>query len=246
MKPLLIFGLLAAFAVTVRAQDAPAAPEKPVPPPGPLIQARAPEYSRWTMTTFTTSGPQAQGGTSDGSQPAPSNTIASATTITKTGDTIHVTWSDWNSDVWNIWVQGRLQAFVWPDGKTIGVPAPQPPSTSSKSKYGNPLFQDFTASDFHGFEWISPANFTGIEKVGGKKCLIFRSTSSFLGVTSPLVAATDLETRLPVQLQDGTMTTVYQFQAIGQTMQSPPENVQKFFNTLPHNTASSVPAPAPY
>jgi hypothetical protein len=246
MKPLFIFGLLAGFVLAAQAQDTPSAPEKPVPPPGPLIQARAPQYSRWTMTTFATAGPQAQGGTGDGAQSSAANTIASTTTITKTGDIIHIAWADWNKDVWNIWVQGRLQAFVWPDGKTIGVPAPPPPSIGPKSKLNNQLFQNFTVSDFQGFDWISPASFTGIEKVGGRKCLIFKSTASFLGVSHPLVAATDLETRLPVQLQDGTLTTVYQFQTIGEAMQSPPENVQKFFNSLPHNVSSSVSTPAPY
>jgi hypothetical protein len=285
MKLLPVLSFLAVSASALQAQEQ-AASQPPVLPPGPLIQKRAPEYSRWTITVFSAPGkppPKAASAMSPSANPAPASptqaspqtyptvmasppanpapaspaltsttlaspnslvsatslhTIFSSTTVTKTGDLIRVAWADGNNEVWNIWVMGSRQVCVWPDGKRMGTPAAIATPLGSSSSAGNPLFQNFTDSDFHGFEWISPSNFTGFDLINGKKCLIFKSDTG--------LAATDFETRLPVQLQANGELTLYRFQPVRSTMQSPPDAVQIYFKSLAPTATAPVPTPAPY
>jgi hypothetical protein len=201
--------------------------EVPVPPPGPLIQKRAPDFAKWTVTVSLDENAQGQSGTaspSGGSSPnnAPSKKITTKKVITKTRDVIHVEFTDEDGRVWNLWDQGSLHAFIWPDGKTANFAAP-----SLSSENTNFLYLDFSNSDFDGFDWISASNYKGIKEVAGKSCLVFEGIMEFGGLPMKANAAIDLATRLPVQSQGPTGVVSYEFSDPPAEMQAIPSSIER-------------------
>ena len=82
-------------------------------------------------------------------------------------------------------------------------------------------------ADFPEFAWISKQNFTGIQTIEGKKCLVFTATvdperienprlfaqtsgNSDPNAKMPATAIIDLDTRLPVSVQCGSRVQTYQ------------------------------------
>lgn len=210
-------------------------PTKPKLPPGPLIQQHAPEYSRWTIF----SKPIAKNGEEE-NKPGGGQKNASAKaepkfSITKTGNITRVIYFDDAKQPWNIWCFDRQVIAVWPDGKNVGFAA-----KPTRPDAYNPLYMDFSKSDFQGFEWISERNFAGISDVLGKKCLVFRDTvkrtepgmrsddpdPASASFESGAVASIDLETRLPVTLVNENGLFIYQFYDPPAAMQTLPANVQ--------------------
>ena len=212
-------------------------PALPPIPPGPLIQKRAPDFSHW-MVTFKTA-PAASGATPSPSQPSDPNSIITQDTVTKTENIIHVEFIDTQKRAWNIWVQGGRDMIQWPDGKSVGFVAKPPPYVV------NPLYRDFSSSDFSGFEWISAANFTGIQSIGGISCLVFKDTLLTNGVSLQVEAATDVKTRLPVRLINGQGQFTYAFLSPPSTEQTLPANVQKLIVDQRNNEKSLARRPGP-
>jgi hypothetical protein len=62
-------------------------------------------------------------------------------------------------------------------------------------------FPDYTKVDFPDMEWISPTTYQGVQVMGGRPCLVFK--------TGEMTAWIDLESRLPVQWQRGNETRTF-------------------------------------
>lgn len=76
-----------------------------------------------------------------------------------------------------------------------------------------------TTNSFPEFDWISVANFTGVEKVAGRECNVFREGGKS--------AAIDAETKLPVQLIFNGQTRTYTFGELEKPLMLPPALVEK-------------------
>lgn len=156
------------------------------------------------------------------------------TTITKTGSILHLA-MPLQGQTWNIWRIGAVISTIYPDGKSCGAVAPSPTRDSP-----NPLYVDFSQSDFDGFDWLSLDKYTGIKTFLGKKCIVFKSQvkgapAADSGAAStadsiPLIAYIDFETRLPVALQNNDEERIYQFLPPPTDMQVPPPMVLAFLN----------------
>jgi hypothetical protein len=225
MRPILICLFLVGWIGCLHAQSS--SSEIPVPPPGPLIQNRAPDFSQWTVTVSLDQSSQQQAGGAGSSGGSSTNNVSAKSiiikkVITKTHDIVHVEYTDEQGRVWNLWEQGSLHAFVWPDGKTASFAA-----SSLSVENVNPLYLDFSNSDFDGFDWISVNNYKGIKEVAGKSCLVFEGIVKFGGIPMNASAATDLTTRLPVQYKGPTGVTSYEFSAPPSEMQTIPANIER-------------------
>jgi hypothetical protein len=206
---LILFGLMACAASHALAQTSPSSTPKPAPPPGPLIQKRAPEFSQWVIYSKADDGGKAESKSSPDGHPK--------FAITKTGKIINVIYLDEHAKAWSIWCLPEGIVAIYPDGKNVGlVERPTDPDSI------NPLYQDFSESDFSGFSWISADNFTGIGEVHGQKCLLFKKGQA--------EASTDLVTRLPVSLVNENGTTSYEFRAPPTVLLTLPEQVQRFID----------------
>jgi hypothetical protein len=230
--------LLLGVASVAHAQQAPA---KPVPPPGPLIQKRAPDFSCWILTLKIAPSSKGLDDAPNSEQKDDSKNTLTTNTFTKTGDVLRVQYTDEQKREWNIWLQGKQQVVVFSDGKSIGFAAQPPPGIV----VATPLCRDFSKEDFQGFDWISVSNYTGIKQIDGKSCLEFRGTINTNGLLSPVAAYTDLKTRLPVQLDNAGMLSLYEFQAPPSTVQSLPSNVEKLIVDQRRKEQSLAPRPGP-
>jgi hypothetical protein len=205
--------------------QSPAPVEKPVPPPGPLIQKRAPDFARW-VTRAKISMPKPPEKTSAAATGSPASDDEEIVTVTKTGAVVHVERTDEQRKTWQTWCRGTVQIAVTPGSQIYLVAAPP------NKDVVNPLYFDFSNSDFEGFEWISAQNYTGIKPVLGKNCLTFKDDRRVTGTLAPapvsnaLVACIDLETRLPVALMNDNGIVTYQFLKPPEAMQDLPANVQ--------------------
>jgi hypothetical protein len=208
------------------------APEpKETPPPGPLIQKRADDFSCWTITqklaaATASPSPASASGKKD------SDGSLQTTSFVKTGDVLRAIIVDSQHRTWNIWVKNGMQVVIWPDQKSVGV-VTKPGSSSDI----NPFYVDLSASDFPVFQWISADNYAGIRTVLGKRCLIFKDKVKALpkgekdnGIVSESVAAVDYDTRLPVSLSNGYGMFLYTFLAAPKDMQTLPESVQTYID----------------
>jgi hypothetical protein len=182
------------------------------PPPGPLIVPKAPEFARWTVKTNSssaeTSGKPARG---------------LVAYVEKTGEMHHITQEEVNGTKIEVWRQGNLFFLLRPEW-------PRPLLCEK-----DPAGPGMARADFKQFDWISKANFAGIEKRGGRDCLIFRASlaaraSEAPGVPSPgappvqTVAWTDLETRLPVAIEQDGQVSAYFFETLPAILlQLPPQ-----------------------
>jgi hypothetical protein len=236
MKSRIHLSLLLVCGVGLLRAHPPASPSNIPLPPGPLIQQRAPEFSRWTIFSKPTAKDNDEQNKPSGTTPKSSSPNGDPKfSITKTGNITRVVYFDDAKQPWNIWCFDRSVIAVWPDGKNVGIAA----KPTGPDAY-NPLYMDFSKSDFQGFEWISEKNFAGISEVLGRKCLVFRDTVKRTppGMQSDdpdpasasfehgAVASIDLETRLPVTLVNENGLFIYQFYDPPAALQTLPANVQ--------------------
>ena len=197
-------------------------------PSGPLIQIRAPDFAEWVITKKVGSISDSNSG-SNTSPDAPSATATESTqdTVTKTHNVVRVVRLDTRKLPWTIWCHGAQEYMIWPDGKSCAQLTP-----GQKDLPPNPFYIDFSASDFSGFEWISPRTYTGIKSYQGSKCMVFQTASSLpndSGVPSTptkQIAYIDFTSRLPVALQSGGEEYLYKWHAPPQELLSFPSKVQ--------------------
>jgi len=193
-------------------------------PPGPLIQERAPKMARWLITLVVGKAKAPESPSAAGQKgAAPKLPWASKVAVTKTDEIIREETLDEKGQTWSAWCLPGLQITVWPDGKSWFV---QQAQANRDPNVPVAMFTDYSKSDFPGFEWISEKNYTGIQKVGSKTCLVFRDVSALMSPeelkqmspgdegsnpTISVVASIDVETRLPVALTRGNEAHTYEF-----------------------------------
>jgi hypothetical protein len=217
----------------------------PTPPPGPLIQKRAPDFAQWVVRNLPVAKTNQDGDSGKSSQKSPPDSGKVKAVFIKTGQIIRVAVVDDRKRVWNIWVTGSqetLEAVEWPDKKNVGH-VPNPTATER-----SPFYFDFSKSDFDGFDWLSPSNFVGIQDVMGRKCLVFSSTRRRGGAYDvTITACTDLETRYPVSLVDENGPVTFQFLAPPSAMQTLPITIQAMMNKESQTEQALAPGPGkPY
>lgn len=214
MKKLFLTALLLVSSSSAWAQQGAGATNVPPLPQGPLLK-RAPEFSEWVIT-YAMSQPVAADKKGDKSgrapevQPQPGPDIAQGTPatpkrviVTSAGPVRHVVTIDSDGRKTEAWCKGNLQVFDKPEWSA--------PVVTDGLNLDDALRIDFSKTDFPGFEWISPSNYRGVQKVGERDCLIF---SDVVVANKDVVARTateaqdeakysakayvDLERRLPV------------------------------------------------
>jgi len=216
MKKLAILFILVLFAGrldTINAQASPA--PKPTPPPGPLIQKRAPNFSHWNIITKSI----ASQGSSDDKKGGATTGQLKGVEVTKTGAIIHTILTDQTGQVWNLWNQATVHVVISPNGKDVGF-AQRPLDPEAV----NPFFIDYSSSDFFGFEWISAGNYKGEKSYHGKTCLFFDGS----GESNQMYAYIDKDSRLPLALVKEGQAEIYEFQSPPTQMQELPPNARQF------------------
>jgi hypothetical protein len=242
--PILIFpSLLVALVFQAGGQTVEPTP-RPTPPPGPLIQKRAPGFSSWVISVQLpgAAAPKSSDETSveNGEQADKINAEESKKetpklSVTKTGKVYHVRLVDGQKQIWDVWSDGTVTAAEPRKGENAEFVAPPGDRDSI-----NPLYVNFSKSDFDGFNWISTTNFQGIRKVMGRQCLVFsdkvvtgtlssdphaKSPSSPEFTYDNMVACVDAETRLPVVLTNANGITTYKFLTPPGAMQTLPQSI---------------------
>jgi hypothetical protein len=203
-----------AAGILVLAARAAVAQQTPAPlPPGPLIQKRAPNMAFWSVTikygslsgvVFKTSSTPAKDKT-DKAQDIKIN-------IVKTNEITLVQRVDQADQAWNTWCLPSLQILVWSDGKTCSE------TGAPNQDLFNPFYNDFSKTDFQGFDWISRENYAGSETLMGFNCIVFKDASR--------VAYVETQSRLPVARVDAGQVFIYEWKAPPQAALTLPPNVQ--------------------
>jgi hypothetical protein len=218
------------------------------PPPlgrGPLLN-KAPAFASWLMSI--------KNGTQD------SIAVPDATTkfdqrilVRKTGDTREEIYVDATGEQTDKWIVDGLQANIDPHTQEASL-------TGAGSGGGAAAFDPKT--DFSGFEWISRSNYTGVQTMEGIPCIVFHIDPSAGDAPTPSptpanpnapatipqsgdTAYIAYQGRLPVLLQQGGTTTLYQFQPAPSTPLTPPASVQDVINSLKARAQAASQAPAP-
>ena len=231
---LTLFGAL--VCATAAHAQLPTTQQTPSPlPPGPLILKRAPEMAMWTVTT--TIGPLKDPAATRAGQPAPQNDAeASSQAVSKmlfckTGSIVLVERFGEGKQVWNTWCRGPLQVVTWPDGKNCAEA-----TVPTTPRVENPFYNDFSVSDFRGFEWVAKENYIGIADFGGMKCIVYQKTltipsdSGDLPQYVPALAYVDVSSRLPIALVMGEQSSLFEWKSPPQSMLILPPNVQALLN----------------
>jgi hypothetical protein len=169
---------------SAQAQDFPPLPS------GPLLQKMA-DYSAVQITYSYPEAPAkpAPGGWGPpGPDRSPTSPIRQLT-LTRTKPIWHALRIDIYGNTMGEWYTGRHDFY-----EAVGFPEPllHDPSPSQINAQGLP---DFRRVDFPDMDWVSSQTYAGVESVGGRQCLIFKKNN--------MTAWIDLESRLPVQWQQG-------------------------------------------
>lgn len=247
MTPSLKVLVLLAFPGCVLAQQP---SPTPIVLPKPII-ARAPAFSRWTITTSGMTIPKEGRAIS---QSTPAALVARQIMVTKTDPV-------------------RLEATAFADGGKMEkwcIGASQittNPAWKEKliSNGHNPLdgsFVDYSKSDFVGFEWISQANFVEARSLGGRTCWVFQKqytiaktdqteqTDASVNIETYAVQVTayiDTETQLPVLLRRNDESEIYNYLPPPREMLTPPEAVKSTLADLSNREqALRKPLPRPF
>lgn len=217
----------------VYSQSSGAAATPPPLPPGPLLNP-APGYSQWTVIIQQRSGaPTATRPEDKEAKKIPQKLI----TVTKTGNVRKEDETDETGTKSQSWTLGEY-TVTFRQGSRIPTVA-----------IGSAAKSDSAKTDFPGFEWISAKNYTRIEKVLGRDCIIFRGQSGGTAdqPSYAAVASVDAETKLPVSLVVGEETRIYQFAQAPQAMLVPPANVQESIKSWQsHIQEAARSRPRPY
>jgi hypothetical protein len=155
----LILGSVAiiSMAASWHACGEPAATPEPL-PAGPLLK-RSPDAYEWEIRVDTeeSAKPPQEGKTPP---PPPPKTVV----VTKGGKVVREVVAYANGASIEIWHRGGVAVTKSPGNQTWIV------SPAAKAGFDSP---DYSTSDFSGLEWISPATYTGIQSLGGRKVIVF-------------------------------------------------------------------------
>jgi hypothetical protein len=207
---ILFFGTI----VLLNAQQA-VAPAIPPMPAGPPMQLRAPDFSQWVIKLIINSAQPASttASTDTGQNKAGKPNNESQVTMTKTGKIMVRQRLDGQGSTWNVWCIDDVQVTVYPDGKNMVIQT-RPAYIAGE----NPLYENYSQTDFPRLIWVSQKNYAGMKSYNGKSCLYFKDRYKFYGEDeeSDVEAYTDLKTRLPVasivSTPSGQTTYAYEFQ----------------------------------
>jgi len=143
--------------VSCLASGAPAPTPEPL-PTGPLLN-RAPDAYEWEIRVDTEESARPP---QDGKAPPPPP--PKTVVVTKGGKVVREVIAYANGSAIELWHRGGVtlsrnsstHAWSVSPGSTVGFESP-----------------DYVSSDFSGLEWISPATFTGIQSLQGRKVIVF-------------------------------------------------------------------------
>jgi hypothetical protein len=206
--------LLICFLLPLQGQQGGENSAKPALPPGPLIQARAPDFSQWVVTltveSEATASPQSDQ-QSNASAPGakPKNYFGKVVTTIQTGKLRLRETVDETGKTWQTWCVKGVQITLRPDSNAVFInSAPDP-------KNPMPFFSDYSATDFPEIPdgIIAAGNFVGIQTAYGKKCLVFKGSGKPdpIALPMPYTAYIDFKTRYPVAVSYAGMLKTYEF-----------------------------------
>ena len=194
--------------------------------------SKAPKIAQWIATHSKISWDDKQGeagsSTSSANKP-PQLTETGRDEVAKSGNIRHVIYNKAPNFHVEIWIKDNHEFFFRPDLKG--------PIYTPLETLNNPYKIELDR-DFPDFDWISPANFCGIEKINNRECLVFLSGSTssndnqktnrevllqdpYAIYRAPSSACVDLQSRLPVLIKEGDEIIAYQFSSSPQTITLP-------------------------
>ena len=240
MKIRSVLVLLFGAVVLLHAQEE-VAPAIPPMPPGPPVQLRAPDFSQWvvqgTLNSAQPASAPASTGTDQNKAAKPDK--ESQVTMVKTGKIMLRQRVNGLGGTWDAWCIDDVQITVYPDGKNLVVQ-----TRPSYIGAANPLYEDYSQTDFPACWWVTARNYAGMKRYNGKSCLYFKNHLSFYKDYAPgnVEAYTDVKTRFPVAvivtLPYGQEIYSYEFQPPPATELTPPENVKSALDD--HHKAESA------
>jgi hypothetical protein len=137
-------------------------------PPGPLLN-RAPDFAAWTLLARIAGGQPAATGSS-APETAKDGVKKGAGTrevlVIKTGKIVYERLVDRSGRRSEIWHDNGVQLLIPSSGAA--------PLIFPDYGGGDIYTPNYSVSDFAGLDWISPDTFTGIQKVMGRDCMVFR------------------------------------------------------------------------
>lgn len=209
-------------------------------PPGKLFKARAPEFACWSIVYQPSAGDAKKSGAQQVAR-------LQRVKVTKT-ESIYleqiVAASGESSEKWCV---GDVQYLISAQGTMTKTDR----GAFERGATIDGSFTDYSQTDFPGWEWVSPKNFKKVIRFQGKDCILFEDRLSLLteeefqelqasnahaGDARKLErsefevdvrAMVDLETRLPVMLQRGEETRIYEFLPPTEGLLSPPAEVER-------------------
>jgi hypothetical protein len=209
-------------------------------PPGPLIQKRAPDFAHWVITSAPTPAKGANSPSTPTADASAVNGPQSEVTMTKTGKIMLREVRTQDGRVVPIWCVGGLQITLFGNSSIVQAKNPDP-------RVPTPNYEDYSDSDFQGFDWIALSKYTGIEESGGRKCIVFQDTvKNDIGSAIDRSAYIDFATRLPVALIVGGGTRTYVFKPPPTTpLTLPPPVVQLLKNRQAEMNSATPRSQAP-
>ena len=222
-------------------------------PTGPLISKHAPEYASWTVM-HSVLVPENKSVSGKETEDQKYQFIQKGTDeITKTQSLRHIRKIAENEKDLNIWIMGDREVIKRPEWSS-------PYIISEIRSLNNPYPVDFSATDFPGCQWISSANFKGIQKINGKDYMLFeegmpeyspkkKSTDSD---QDPLAiykckksAYVDLLTRLPLMIKIDDDIMSYNFGTTPSSMLVYPPDIKQFVDSWDKMRARETSMPPP-
>jgi len=158
--------------------------------------------------------------------------------VIKTGKVAHAVRARGNQVISDIWVI---------DGAAVNI---DPISKVSQVSSG-----DSVADAFPALEWISEKTFVGMQKMGGKDCIMFKDkVTALMSLTGEpygegvdpvsAVAYIDLETRFPVSMQRGPDLYTYMTGPAPQAPLTPPAEITQAIGSYQRRLQRAKPGPA--
>ncbi len=169
-------------------------------PPGPLVQLRAPESSRWIIAYNPQKGGVGEGEDSSGAAPKGTKRVV----YTKQKEVMLEQTAISGKPVKDRWMVGQWQYSMHPVKRKY---VPYSLGSFPPGQVDPFFYTDLSQTDFPGFEWIKKEDYAGIHKVLGRECIMYRRS----GEGEQMTAYVDLRTRFPVVLRKGSETRVYEF-----------------------------------